>query len=79
MPEEKKKKSWIEIEAEKADKEEGGRKAQIIENAKCENCGKEVEEGEYIVVRGRVLCAECYEGELEEGMDMGAADVAGAG
>jgi len=76
---EEKKKSWIEKEAEKADKEEGGRKARISSHARCSKCGKEVEEGEYIEVRGRILCAECYEAELETEVDMGVAEGAGAG
>ncbi len=76
---EEKEKSWMEKAAEKADREEGGRKARIVAHATCSKCGKEVEEGEYIEIRGRLLCAECYEAELETTVDMGAAEGAGAG
>ncbi len=79
MVEEKKKKGWMEIEAEKADREEGGRKAKIYEHATCAKCGKEVEEGDYIEIRGRILCSECYEAELEMEVDIGAAEGTGAG
>jgi protein-arginine kinase activator protein McsA len=45
----------------------------------CSSCGKEMKEGEFIAVQGKILCAECYAQELEASMDMGAADGAGAG
>jgi len=76
---EEREKSWMEKAAEKADREEGGRKARIVAHATCSKCGKELEEGEYIEIRGRLLCAECYEAELETTIDMGAAEGAGAG
>ena len=76
---EEKEKSWMEKAAEKADREEGGRKARIVAHATCSKCGKEVEEGDYIELRGRLLCAECYEAELGTEIDMGAAEGTGAG
>ncbi|MCD6456825.1 MAG: hypothetical protein J7K81_08595 [Methanophagales archaeon] len=79
MAEKEKEKSWMEKAAEKADKEEGGRKARTTAHATCSVCGKEVDEGDYIEVRGRILCAECYEAELETEVDMGAAEGTGAG
>lgn len=74
---EERRERWMEKEAAKA--EEGGRKEKIVTHAKCAKCGKEVEEGEGIEVRGIILCADCYEDELEADMDMGAAEGAGAG
>ncbi len=76
---EERRERWMEREAEKADREEGGRKERIVQGAKCAKCGKEVEEGDYIEVRGRILCSECYEDELGAEMDMSAAEGAGAG
>ncbi len=77
---EKRRERWMEREAKKADTKAGGRKAELSERAKCDICGKEVEEGEYINIRGKILCAECYEASLENEMaDIGAADGTGAG
>jgi formylmethanofuran dehydrogenase subunit E len=70
-PEERTKR-WQEREAEKVGEERP-------KEAICSSCGKEVKEGEFIAVQGRILCAECYAEELEESMDMGAADGCGAG
>ncbi|MHC1611014.1 MAG: hypothetical protein ACXQTW_05395 [Candidatus Methanospirareceae archaeon] len=69
---EKEKKSWMEREAEKADREEGGRKAKSV---RCSKCGKEVEE--YLEIGGRVLCVECY--ASEEANETGAMGMPGEG
>ncbi len=65
-------KRWQEREAERADELRP-------KEAICSSCGKEMKEGEFIAVQGKILCAECYAQELEASMDMGAADGAGAG
>ena len=65
-------KRWQDIAAEKADELQP-------KEAICSSCGKEMKEGEFIAVQGKILCAECYAQELEASMDMGAADGAGAG
>ena len=70
-PEERTKR-WMDREAERADEERP-------KEAVCSSCGKEVKEGEFIAVQGRILCAECYADELEASMDMGAEDACGAG
>jgi formylmethanofuran dehydrogenase subunit E len=44
---------WMEREAERA--EEGGRK---VKEVRCSRCGKEIEE--FMDVRGRTLCIDCY-------------------
>ncbi|MHC1624158.1 MAG: LIM domain-containing protein [Candidatus Methanospirareceae archaeon] len=65
---------WMERESKKTDE-------QRPKEGVCSICGKKVVEGEYIEVKGRILCAECYEHELDSAMDMdiGAADGCGAG
>ncbi|HID20598.1 MAG TPA: hypothetical protein EYP28_06660 [Methanophagales archaeon] len=65
-------KRWMDREAKKADEQQPT-------EAICSSCGKAVKEGEFIAVQGRILCAECYADELEEGMDMGAAEATGGG
>ncbi|MEA2074496.1 MAG: LIM domain-containing protein [Euryarchaeota archaeon] len=68
---EERRKRWREREAKKADElrpKEGV----------CSRCGKKVKEGEYIEVKGKILCGKCYELELDSAMDMGAADSCGA-
>ncbi len=72
---EERRKRWVEREAKKADE-------QRPKEGVCSSCGKKVKEGEYIEVKGKILCAECYEHELDSAMDMedmGAADSCGAG
>nr|QNO56930.1 hypothetical protein KMABBJJO_00009 [Methanosarcinales archaeon ANME-1 ERB7] len=44
---------WLKREAERA--EEGGRK---VKKVRCSRCGKEIEE--FMDLRGRVLCIDCY-------------------
>jgi formylmethanofuran dehydrogenase subunit E len=60
-------KRWMEREARKADEPKP-------KEGVCSRCGKKVKEGEYIEVRGKILCAECYELELDSVMDLGATD-----
>ncbi len=48
---------WMKREAERA--EAGGRKVKKI---RCSKCGEEIDE--FIEVRGRVLCTDCYAVEV---------------
>ena len=63
---------WMEREAAKADKEEGGR---AVKKMRCAKCGKEVDE--YLEVAGRILCLECY--AQEEADEFGALEMPGEG
>ena len=47
---------WMKRESERA--EEGGRKANSV---RCTKCGEEIEE--FMEIRGRTLCMECYANE----------------
>ena len=69
---EERRERWMEREAKKVAEEEP-------EKVRCAECGREAEKGEYIMSKGRILCSECYANELEEAMDMGAAEGTGAG
>ena len=51
---------WMEREAERA--EEGGRK---VKKVRCSRCGKELEE--FMDIRGRALCIDCYADEDVKG------------
>jgi len=63
---------WMEREAAKADKEEGGR---AVKKMRCAKCGREVEE--YLEIAGRILCLECY--AEEEADELGALAMPGEG
>ena len=70
-PEERRRR-WMEREAEKADREQGGRKPKAV---RCAKCGKEVEE--FMEIAGRALCIDCY--AEEEADEMGAMEMPGEG